>query len=33
MTVLSVSGGRAIELSQSIYHGDTHDFVAELNAS
>jgi GntR family transcriptional regulator len=25
--------GRAIELSQSIYRGDTYDFVAELNAS
>ncbi|WP_396271368.1 GntR family transcriptional regulator [Ideonella sp.] len=24
--------GRAIELSQSIYRGDTYDFVAELNA-
>jgi len=25
--------GRAVELSQSIYRGDTYDFVAELNAS
>jgi GntR family transcriptional regulator len=25
--------GRAIELSQSIYRGDTYDFVAELDAS
>jgi GntR family transcriptional regulator len=25
--------GRAIELSQSYYRGDTYDFVAELNAS
>ncbi|MFY9514645.1 MAG: GntR family transcriptional regulator [Rubrivivax sp.] len=25
--------GRAIELSQSFYRGDTYDFVAELNAS
>jgi GntR family transcriptional regulator len=25
--------GRAIELSQSIYRGDTYDFVAELNTS
>jgi GntR family transcriptional regulator len=24
--------GRAIELSQSFYRGDTYDFVAELNA-
>jgi GntR family transcriptional regulator len=25
--------GRAVELSQSFYRGDTYDFVAELNAS
>lgn len=25
--------GRAVELSQSIYRGDTYDFVAELNAN
>ena len=24
--------GRAIELSQSIYRGDTYDFVAELSS-
>jgi DNA-binding GntR family transcriptional regulator len=24
--------GRAVELSQSVYRGDTYDFVAELNA-
>jgi GntR family transcriptional regulator len=26
------SAGRALELSQSIYRGDTYDFVAELSA-
>jgi GntR family transcriptional regulator len=25
--------GRAIELSQSVYRGDTYDFVAELSAT
>ncbi|MEK8050436.1 GntR family transcriptional regulator [Ideonella sp. DXS22W] len=27
-----LADGRAVELSQSIYRGDTYDFVAELNA-